>query len=208
MSYAQPSPPTIHTLFLTRASATLRSSRASGAAEAVERRLEPGDPLALRLDPGFGGLIGSEQRGAEVAQRRSRGGATSSRAYSACLSRASAHAEAELRVVLEQRVGPGRPASVAVDGPRRGGLVAAVDGRAAGGVGDDGAVAEELAQELEVRGLAAAGAGAGELEQGLEQLDVLDLARVERVPVHLRQVEEELPVRAPPGRGAAPAASC
>src|SRR4030095_16291042 len=54
---------------------------------------------------------------------------------------------------------------------------------------------EELAEELEVRGLATAGTGAGEFEQGLQQLDVLHLARVERVPVHLRKREEELPVR-------------
>ena len=77
------------------------------------------------------------------------------------------HAEAELGVVLEERVVPGRPAPVARLGVGRGREVAAVDGRAAGGVGDEGPVAEELGEELDVRGLAAAGAGTGELEERL-----------------------------------------
>ena len=45
---------------------------------------------------------------------------------------------------------------------RRGRQVAAVDRRAAGGVGDQQPVAEELGEQLEVRRLAAAGAGAGD----------------------------------------------
>ena len=56
----------------------------------------------------------------------------------------------------------------------RGGQVAAVDRRAAGGVGDHHAVAEELRQQLDVGRLAAAGAGAGELEQRLQELRALD----------------------------------
>ena len=43
--------------------------------------------------------------------------------------------------------------------PRRGGLVSAVDRGAAGGVGDSQPVAEQLREELQVRGLAAPGAG-------------------------------------------------
>ena len=54
--------------------------------------------------------------------------------------------------------------------PRRRRQVAAVDRRAAGRVGDDDPVAEELGEQLEVGRLAAAGAGAGELEQRLQQL--------------------------------------
>ena len=54
-------------------------------------------------------------------------------------------------------------------GVGRGRQVAAVDRRAAGGVGDQHAVAEELRGEADVRGLAAADAGAGELEQRLQQ---------------------------------------
>jgi hypothetical protein len=53
--------------------------------------------------------------------------------------------------------------------PGGGGQVAAVDGGAAGGVGDHGAVAEQLAEQLDVGRFAAAGAGAGELKQRLEQ---------------------------------------
>ena len=84
------------------------------------------------------------------------------------------HAEAELGVVLEQGVGPGGAMALRVGGVGAGGRGAAVDGRAAGRVGDQHAVAEQLRDELDVRGLAAAGAGAGELEQGLQELAVLD----------------------------------
>ena len=90
-----------------------------------------------------------------------------------CLSMASAHAQAELGVVFEQRVGPGRAAAVVVDRVGRGGQVAAVNRGAAGGVGDEGAVAEELRQQLDVRRFAAARAGARELEQRLQQLRCL-----------------------------------
>ena len=58
--------------------------------------------------------------------------------------------------------------------PRGSGQVAAVDRRAAGGIGDHDAVAEQLAEQLDIRGLAAAGAGPGELKQGLQQLRILD----------------------------------
>ena len=61
-----------------------------------------------------------------------------------------------------------------VDGPRRRRQVGAVDRRAARGVGDDHAVAEQLADELDVGRLAAAAAGARELEQRLEHLAALD----------------------------------
>ena len=55
------------------------------------------------------------------------------------------HAQAELGVVFEQRVGPGDAAPVLVERVRRGRQVAAVDRRAAGGVGDHRAVAEQAA---------------------------------------------------------------
>ncbi len=84
-----------------------------------------------------------------------------------------AEAEAELGVVLEQRVRPGRAAAVAVGRVGRRRQVAAVDRRAAGGVGDEQPVAEELGQQLQVRRLAAAGAGARVLEQRLEELRAL-----------------------------------
>ena len=92
--------------------------------------------------------------------------------------RRQADAQAELGVVLEQRVGPRGPAAHGVLRPRRGGQVAAVDRRASGGVGDGGAVTEQLAQQLEVGRLAAAGARAGELEERLEKLGAADGAEV------------------------------
>ncbi len=75
-----------------------------------------------------------------------------------------AHAQPEFGVVLEQGVRPGRSAAVGVLRPRGGRQVAAVDGRAAGGIGHHHAVAIELGDKLEVRRLAAAGAGAGVLK--------------------------------------------
>ena len=119
-----------------------------------------------------------------------------------------ADAQPELGVVLEERVGPGRPAPVRVLGPGRGGQVAAVDRGAAGGVGDHRAVAEQLGQQLEVGRLAAAGAGPGELEQRLQQLDVLDRAQVEPGAVDVRQGQEEVPVRPARRRAAGPGAPC
>src|SRR4029079_13011856 len=77
--------------------------------EAVERYLEPGDPLALDLDAGLAGLIGFEQRGAEAAQDRPEPAQQLPRVLR-LLVQGDAHTEAELRVVLEQGVGPGRPA--------------------------------------------------------------------------------------------------
>ncbi len=105
-----------------------------------------------------------------------------------------AHAQAEFGVVFEQRVGPGRAAAVLVGAVGRGGQVAAVDGGAAGGVGDHHAVAEQLGQQLDVGRFAAAGAGAGELEQGLEQLHVLHLVEREHGALGLGNLQEEVPV--------------
>ena len=104
--------------------------------------------------------------------------------------------EPELGVVLEQRVVPRRPAALGVGRPRRGRQVGAVDRRAAGGVGDDHAVAEELADELDVGRLAAAGAGAGELEQRLEHLRALHRVVRQQVAVEVRDREEVLPAAA------------
>ena len=87
-------------------------------------------------------------------------------------------AEPELGVVLEQRVRPRRAAPVGVDRPRRGRQVAAVDRRAAGRVGDRQPVAEQLREELQIRRLAAPRAGAGELEQRLEELGAAHGAEV------------------------------
>ncbi len=86
-----------------------------------------------------------------------------------------AHAEAELRVVFEERVGPGRSAAGSVLAVGRCGQVAAVDRGAAGRVGDVEPIAEELGQQLDVGRFAATCAGAGELKERLQQLQVLHL---------------------------------
>ena len=60
----------------------------------------------------------------------------------------------------------------------------------------DDAVAEELREELDVGRLAAAGAGAGELEQRLEHLRALDRVVGQQVSVERRDGDEEVPARA------------
>ncbi len=102
-----------------------------------------------------------------------------------------AHAEAELRVVLEQAVGPCGALAGAVLRPRGGGQVAAVDGGATRGVGHQQVIAVELRQELDVGCFAAAGAGAGVFEQRRAQLRAFD--QIDAVPRRtcLGQTEEE-----------------
>ena len=122
--------------------------------------------------------------------------ATRRRAPAACASSASRKPEPELRVVLEERVRPGRSAAVAVRRVRRRRQIAAVDRRAAGGVGHEQPVAEQLREQLEIRRLAAARAGAGILEQRLQKLRALVIDLRQRRPIQLRQIEEEVVVRA------------
>src|SRR4051812_5838761 len=81
--------------------------------------------------------------------------------------------EPELRVVLEQRVRPGRSPSVSIGRVRRARQVATVNRRTAGGVGNQQPVAEQLGEQLQVRRFATAGAGARVLEQRLEELRAL-----------------------------------
>ena len=80
------------------------------------------------------------------------------------LAYACSHAQTVLRVVLEQGVGPGRTSAVLVRGVRHGRCGSAPDGGTSCSVGDHHSVAEELGYYLDVRSLAAASAGAGELE--------------------------------------------
>ena len=100
-------------------------------------------------------------------------------------------AEAELGVVLEQRVRPCRAVPVAVDGPRRRGQVPAVDRGAAGRVGDRQPVAEQLRDELQVWRLPAPDARTGELEQRLQELRAAHRAEVDSRAVVARQLLEE-----------------
>ena len=106
------------------------------------------------------------------------------------------HAQTELGIVLEQRVRPGRSTSVGVLAPGGGRQVAAVDRRAAGGIGHLGTVTEELGDEFDVGRLTAAGTGAGELEQRLEELGATHGGEVHPGPVVDRQGVEELDVLA------------
>ncbi len=92
---------------------------------------------------------------------------------------AEVHAEAMLRVVLEQGVAPCRAVAFGVRAVGGGSARAAPDGRAAGGVGDIHLVAEELSHETSIAGLGAACAGAGELKQRLAELAALDVGRLE-----------------------------
>ena len=87
---------------------------------------------------------------------------------------AQEHTVAVFGVVLKQGVGPGRSVAVLIDGVGGRGGGAAPDGGAAGGVGDIHPVPKELGDQLGIGGLAAARAGARELEQGLAELAALD----------------------------------
>ena len=162
---------------------------------AGELRLEGGDALALVGDPLLGPLVGRQEAGDELVAEEAAQLLDELGGVLGLLVEGEAHAEAELGVVLEEGVRPGRAAPVAVDGVGRRREVAAVDRRAAGGVGDQHPVAEELRHQLDVRGLAAAEAGAGELEEGLHELGALHVDLQLR-PVGLGEVEEELEVLA------------
>ena len=100
-------------------------------------------------------------------------------------------AEAELGVVLEQRIRPGRAATLRVRRPRGGRQVAAVDRRAARRVGDHQTVAEQLRQQFQIGRLAASRARAGEFEQRLEELSSAHGAEVHAGPLGERQCLEE-----------------
>ncbi len=170
MSYAQPSPPTIQTLCRTRWSATLAQVGRGRPGHVVQPALELAHPLALGPQLGLAHLRRRQdvvdELGAEIVAQLGEPAAGELE----LAVRGQAEAQAEFGVVLEQRVRPGRPAALRVGGPRRGRQVAAVDRRAAGGVGDHQPVAEQLGKQLQVRRLAASRAGTGELEQRLEEL--------------------------------------
>ena len=128
--------------------------------------------------PGLVALVGVEQRRLQLGGNRAVELGQEPPRLRCLLVEREPHAEAELGVVLEERVRPRGAAAVGVRRPRRRRQVAAVDRRAAGRVRDEQPVAEELGQELQVRRLAAAGAGAGELEQRLQHLRALDRRRL------------------------------
>ena len=200
----------IQTLFLTSASASAQQIARLGRRRAPCSFVLEQLPRAARCAsmPGFGGLVGREERSRQVvAQMPERAPDQLARIFR-LLVQGQAHAQAELGVVLEERVGPGRAAAVVVDRPGRGRQVAAVDRRAAGGVGDDGAVAEELADSLRY-GVSPQPAQAPEnSNSGWRSWTSLTWLSVERVPIHLGQVAGRTPSSPPPARGAAAAAPC
>ena len=148
----------------TRSPARASRCRASVGAVAVHARRgpraagRPGRAAAAISASVSCGLSSSSRTSSSPTTGASR--PSSRRAWLVLRVEREAHAEPELGVVLEQRVVPRRPAALGVRRPRRGRQVGAVDRRAAGGVGHDHAVAEQLGDELEVRRLAAARAGA------------------------------------------------
>ncbi len=114
------------------------------------------DALALGGDAGLGRLVGVDDRLDQAFTDLGRHLAKQLVPLLLVLVDRQPEAEAELGVVLEQRVRPGRAAAVAVLRVGRRRQVAAVDRRAAGRVGDEQPVAEQLGQQLDVRRLAAA----------------------------------------------------
>ncbi len=121
---------------------------------------------------------------------------TSRRASRSMVLHAETHAEAELGVVLEQRVRPRRAATVAVRRVRGGRQVAAVDRRTAGRVRDDESIAEQLGEQLDVRGLTASRARSRELEERFEELRVLHRIVRDGGAVELGDRAEEVPALA------------
>ena len=91
----------------------------------------------------------------------------------ACAVGTELHTETELAEVLEEGVGPCRTVTLCVGAIWRCREGCSVDGRTAGSVGNHHVVTEELGDCLDVRGLAATCAGAGELEERLCELGVL-----------------------------------
>ena len=160
--------------------------------------------------PASVGLVGLEQR---LDQRRRRAAPPS------CLQQFAAPARACLstaRRMPKPNSALSSKSELDQAGPRpsrfvrvgRGRQVAAVDRGAAGGVGDERAVAEELGEQLDVGRLAAAGAGAGELEERLEELRALDVELELACGPTSGRSRKNVVVRRAPARAAAAAAPC
>ena len=102
---------------------------------------------------------------------------TNSRTYSACLSSETRMPRPNSALSSNREfdhAGP-RPSRFMVYGVV--GRLPPIDGRAAGGIRDHGAVAKQLSEQLDVWRFAAAGAGTREFEQRLQQLNVLDVVQ-------------------------------
>ena len=146
------------------------------------------DPLALFGDAGLVRLIRIEHRRRQtVADLRRERLQQAARGRDVGVER-HPEPEAELRVVLEERVRPRRAPSVAIRRVRRGRQIAAVDRRAAGRVRDQQAIAEQLREQLEVRRLAAARARAGVFEQRLQELRLLVIDPRDGGAIHFGEI--------------------
>ena len=165
MSYAQPSPPMIHTLFLTSKSARASNCFASGVSTCCSRCFSR--PTRSRCEAMSASSFWGEgqQSSGEVWPDGRRHARHQFASELRLLIDRDAEAQTKLGIVFKQRVRPRWAAAFGVLGPRRGRKISAVDGRAAGGIGNHGAVAEQLRHQLEVRSLAATGASAGEFKQ-------------------------------------------
>ena len=85
------------------------------------------------------------------------------------------HTETELGVVFEEGVGPsGTEAAAVVAAVGSSRSRTTIDGGASGGIGDHHLLTEELGDAFQVRSLTATCASAGEFEQRLSELAVLD----------------------------------
>ena len=185
-----------------------RASDAEWAVEPGERVAQAAHPLALEHDLGFGVLDGAEEPADEL-RAELRGEALEQPAGVVGLGvEREPHPEPELGVVLEQRVAPRRAATGRVDRPRRRRQVGAVDRRAAGRVGHDHPVAEELADQPDVGRLAAAAARARELEERLEHLAALDRVERDQASIERRRSTGRSPSAAARRRGGRRPAPC
>src|SRR5690242_9555264 len=104
------------------------------------------------------------------------------------------HAESEFRVIFKERIRPGGTASGRILRIGCAWQVAAINRRATSCVCDHRSVAEKLSKKFDVRSLSAPRAGARELEERLEELDILHLRVRNKATTHFGQRQEELPI--------------
>ena len=177
----------------TRWSTTDSRSLARGSSSARSRRFSSADAHALRADFGLADL----RRGRAMASTRSSPSTRRQLARQvlspspgACRRPGGSRGRTRRCPRTANSTRPGRGPRAFFD-PRRHRQVAAVDRGAAGRVGDLQPVAEQLRQQLQVRRLAAARAGAGEGEQRLQELHAAHVGEIHPgAIVHRQRLEE------------------
>src|SRR5579863_4723997 len=165
-----------------------------GGIDSGELHFEFGDPNTLRLDLSFRLVRRGDQGRGKLRSKSRRKTCDQDLGEGFLLIEGGPHAKAELGVVFEERVGPGRATAGGVLAVGGRGQIAAVDGGAAGRVGNVEPVAEQLREELDVGRFAAAGAGSGKLEKRLQKLQILHLAVRKPIAIDFGQGEEEIPI--------------